>query len=176
MISHYRQIAKGVILALMLSTSASAGEFQAITGAPPAPPLELADPSGNNHALGAHRGRVVLVNFWASWCSPCLQEMPSLQRLADAMANQPLTIFAVNVGETPGRAQEALRRLGYKETMLLDRDQRAFANWGVKVLPSSFLIDGEGRLRFKAVGALEWDAPEVEEAIEALVGAGPSGG
>jgi thiol-disulfide isomerase/thioredoxin len=169
MISHYRQIAKGVILALTLSTSASAGEFQPITGAPPAPPLELADPSGNNHALGAQRGRVVLVNFWASWCSPCLQEMPSLQRLADTMADRPLTIFAVNVGEAPGRAQEALRRLGFRETLLLDSDQRTFAAWNAKVLPSTFLVGRDGRMRFRVIGALEWDDAEIRETVETLL-------
>jgi len=156
-------------LALAVWSPLSAAELTAVPGTPPAPPLDLADAAGTRHSLSEQRGRVLLVNFWASWCPPCLQEMPSLQRLADAMADRPLTIYAVNVGEAPGRAKESLRRLGYRGTPLLDTDQAAFKAWGVRVLPSSFVVDREGRVRFKVVGALEWDAAEVQETIGALI-------
>lgn len=146
-----------------------AAELATQPDAPPAPPLDLADAAGTRHSLSAQRGRVVLVNFWASWCPPCLQEMPSLQRLVDVMADRPLTIYAVNVGEAPGRAKETLRRLGYEGPVLLDVDQKAFETWGVTVLPTSFVVEREGRVRFKAVGALEWDAADVQETIGALI-------
>ena len=162
-------------MALAVWSPLSTADLTAVPGTPPAPALELADAAGEKHKLSDQRGRVVLVNFWASWCPPCLQEMPSLQRLADAMTDRPLTIYAVNVGEAPGRAREALRRLGYTGTPLLDTDQLAFKAWGVKVLPSSFVIDPDGRVRFRVVGALEWDAPEIQEAIEALIRTEPTG-
>lgn len=158
-----------LVLAVTASPPADAGELVPVQGAPAAPALELADPAGARHAVSGYRGRVVLVNFWASWCPPCLQEMPSLQRLARSLAGRPLEVLAVNVGEAPGRAREALRRLGYDGTLLLDPDQKAFADWGVKVLPSSFLVDAGGRVRFRALGALEWDGPGVVAAIEELM-------
>ena len=169
--------AKALALALAVWSPLSAAELAAVPDTPPAPTLDLADATGMRHSLSGQHGRVVLVNFWASWCPPCLQEMPSLQRLADAMADKPLTIFAVNVGESPGRAKEALRRLGYKGPVLLDADQQAFGTWGVTVLPTSFVIDREGRVRFRVVGALEWDAAEVQETIGALIdeGVAPTG-
>jgi thiol-disulfide isomerase/thioredoxin len=117
--------ARQAALVLVLSLRAWAGELEAVPGTPQAPTLALADPGGKFHALTDNRGRVVLVNFWASWCPPCLHEMPSLQRLAEATASWPFKVLAVNVGETPQRAEEALKRLGYKETLLLDRDQTA---------------------------------------------------
>ncbi len=158
-----------------LSLPAFAGELERIPNAPPAPAIDVADLAGERHALSEYRGSVVLVNFWVSWCPPCLQEMPSLQRLAESMAGHPFKVLAVNVGETPRRAMEAMRRIGYKDTLLLDPDQRVFAAWGARVLPSSFLVGCDGRIRSQAVGPLEWDAPQVQDAVESLVREGLAG-
>ncbi|MGB8146536.1 MAG: TlpA disulfide reductase family protein [Chromatiaceae bacterium] len=152
-----------------LSLPAFAGELVRILNAPPAPALEAADLAGQRRALSEYRGSVVLVNFWASWCPPCLREMPSLGRLAESLAERPFKVLAVNVGETPQRAAEAMRRIGYKGTLLLDPDQEIFDAWGARVLPSSFLVGCDGRLRSQAPGPLEWDAPRVLDAVESLV-------
>ncbi|UHD18994.1 TlpA family protein disulfide reductase [Thiocapsa bogorovii] len=103
------------------------------------------------------------MNFWASWCPPCLAEMPSLQRLAQGLAGHPFHVAAVNVDETPRRAVEAMRRLGYEGQIVLDPDQTIFHARGAKVLPSRFLIGCDGRLRFQALGPPEWDSTGVSD-------------
>ena len=152
-----------------LSLPAFAGDLVRIPNAPLAPALEAADLAGQRQALSQYRGSVVLVNFWASWCPPCLREMPSLGRLAESLAGRPFKVLAVNVGETPRRAEEAMRRIGYRGTLLLDPDQEIFDAWKARVLPISFLVACDGRLRYQALGPLEWDAPTVMDAVESLV-------
>jgi thiol-disulfide isomerase/thioredoxin len=162
-------LAAGVALLLVLALPAFGGTLEGIADAAPAPAIDAADPAGERHSLSDYDGHVVLVNFWASWCPPCLQEMPSLQRLSEAMAGTPFQVLAINVGETPQRAVEAMRRLGYRDRILLDTDQAIFDAWGATVLPSSFLIGCDGRVRFQAFGPLEWDSAEYRERIEGLV-------
>lgn len=152
-----------------LSLPAFAVELVRIPNASPAPWLEAADLAGQRRALNEYRGSVVLVNFWASWCPPCLREMPSLGRLAESLAGRPFKVLAVNVGETPRRAAEAMGRIGYTGTLLFDPDLEIFAAWKAEVLPSSFLVGCDGRIRFQALGPLVWDAPRVLDAVESLV-------
>lgn len=162
-------LAYGMALLLVVALPAFGGALEGIPDVAPAPAIDAADPAGERHALSDYGGHVVLVNFWASWCPPCLLEMPSLQRLAETMTGRPFQVLAVNVGETPGRAVEAMRRLGYEGRIVLDPDQTIFHAWGVRVLPTSFLIGCDGRVRFQALGPLEWDSPGYRESIEGLV-------
>ena len=157
------------VLLLVRAPTLRAGTLEPIPDAPPAPALRLADPSGTVHDLSALADSVVLVNFWASWCPPCLTEMPSLDRLAERLADRGFRVLAVNVGEDPRRAQATLERLGYEGTLLLDRDQSAFASWGVKVLPTSFVIGSDGRPRLRVVGDLDWDDKDVNRVIEEMI-------
>ena len=85
-----------------------------------APPLALRDLAGAPHALADYRGKVVLVNFWATWCEPCREEMPSMQRLQDRLAGQPFAVLAVNYGEADTRASEFVKRSSLDLTVLLD--------------------------------------------------------
>jgi len=157
------------VLLLVRAPTLRAGTLEPIPDAPPAPALRLADPSGTVHDLSALADSVVLVNFWASWCPPCLTEMPSLDRLAGRLADRGFRVLAVNVGEDPRRAQATLERLGYEGTLLLDRDQSALASWGVKVLPTSFVIGSDGRPRLRVVGDLDWDDKDVNRVIEEMI-------
>lgn len=141
----------------------AAAALEGVPGTPPAPALSAAAPD-----LTIPRGRVVLVNFWASWCPPCIQEMPSLDRLAGLMTGRPFRVLAVNVGESQGRAAEALRRIGYRGELVLDPDQAAFQAWGGRGLPTSFLVGCDGRLRYAALGPLEWDGPGTADTVSAL--------
>ena len=87
-------------IALLWTGSAMATELKPWTGGA-APALALEDLSGKPHDLAAYRGSVVLVNFWATWCGPCRDEMPSIERLRTSLAGRPFTVLAVNVGESP---------------------------------------------------------------------------
>jgi thiol-disulfide isomerase/thioredoxin len=134
-----------------------------------APALDLADPEGAQHRLADYRGRVVLVNFWASWCGPCRAEMPSIERLRQAMQDRPFTVLAVNVGESPRLAREFAEQLSVHFTVLLDRDTRTTKSWGAKVLPATFLVGPDGAIRYFYYGELDWSGGEARSRIEALM-------
>ena len=131
--------------------------------------LDLPDLDRRQRSLDEFAGKVVLVNFWASWCTPCVREMPSIMRLGQAFSDQPFTVIGVNVAEGQRRVAAAARRLDLDFTVLLDGDGEAFAAWGGNVLPTSFVLDRTGRARYIALGPLEWDDQEVIEVIERLL-------
>jgi len=138
----------------------------------PHAPLKLQDIGGLEHDLGQLRGRVVLVHFWASWCAPCLQEMPSLKRLASTEGPESLAVLAVNVGESELRAKAFSKRLGIDFPVLLDKDSAVFDGWGATVLPTTYVLDGEGRVRLVGRGPQEWDTAEMLQTLESLRGGG----
>jgi thiol-disulfide isomerase/thioredoxin len=134
-----------------------------------APPLELLDQAGKRHALDEYRGRVVLVNFFGTWCPPCLQEMPSLLLLAKALEGRPFAVLAVAIGDSPARLRQVFgeQRAGF--TVLLDSTGRAARSWQALAFPTSFVLDPEGRIRYSAEGPVAWDDPEVARQIAALL-------
>lgn len=117
--------------------------------------FSLANLNGNTHILPDYKGKVVLVNFWASWCVPCIHEIPSMQQLADSLDDQDLAILTINISDSANRAKETLKRLQLEMTVLLDRDGKAFKTWQGRVLPTSFLLDRSGQLRYRVVGPME---------------------
>lgn len=164
--------------ALAVSLTCALGALQADTLPPLAAPIEapglaLPDTRDRTHALEAYRGRVVLVNFWASWCPPCIVELPGMQRLAQRLAHRPFAVLAVNVGETKNQMRRALKLTGFDQTVLLDSGSETFSAWGASVFPTSYLIDKAGRIRFEVVGPLDWEGDEAVAAIEALLAEPP---
>lgn len=163
-----RVLLMGLLLGLPV---AGAHELSPGTSEPHAP-LRLQDLGGREHDLGQLRGKVVLVHFWASWCAPCLREMPSLKRLASAGHPESLAVIAVNVGESELRAKAFSKRLGIEFPVLLDEDSAAFDRWGAMVLPTTYILDGEGRVRLVGRGPQEWDTAEMLQTLESLRGGG----
>lgn len=152
---------------LLNAADIAAGELSAVaTGE--RPDLVLPDLGGRELDLRGLRGRAVLVNFWASWCTPCIDEMPSIQRLADALASHRVSVIGVNVGEGQLRARAATERLGIRFPVLIDKDSAAFERWGGQVLPATYVLDGQGVVRYLARGPLEWDSPELVDLVDAL--------
>ena len=133
------------------------------------PSLALKDLSGRAHALADYRGRVVLVNFWATWCEPCRAEMASMQRLQERLAGQPFTVLLVNHGETRMRVGDFVRREALAFPVLLDPNQDASRSWRVRALPSSFLIGADSRVRYAVMGEMDWASQESIETIQALL-------
>jgi len=157
----------GASLAL-LSTFALAQELKP-WGRAPTPLLELADVQGGAHKLGDYRGKVVLVNFWATWCVPCREEMPSLERLRLAMDGKPFVILAVNVGEGARVAGDFGMKLDLGFPLLLDRDTRTAKSWGARVLPASYLVGPDGAIRYSYVGELDWSSEVIRRRVESLL-------
>jgi len=134
-----------------------------------APELSLPTLDGGSVNLGDLRGRVVLVNFWAVWCPPCRKEMPSMERLSKRLAERPFTILASNAGETPEQVRPFLKEVPLTFPILLDQDSARMKAWRVFVLPTSFLVDKQGQIRYSLSGHIEWDEPEAVAVIEKLL-------
>ena len=133
------------------------------------PPLVLADLDGKSYDLAAHRGKVVLVNFWATWCEPCRDEMPALGRLQKKLDPKRFVVLAVNADEPESRIRKFLEQTPLGFPTLLDPERKAGKAWNVRVLPASFVIDRDGRIRYTAIGELDWDGEAVSARIAALL-------
>lgn len=134
-----------------------------------APRLQLSDLDGEPIRLSDLRGQVVLVNFWASWCPPCVKEMPSMSRLQARYRAQGLHVVAVDVDESVATVKAFVERLPVELTIALDSGARAMRRWKVFSFPSSFLVDRQGRLRYGLSGAVDWDDKEVSEVVTRLL-------
>ncbi|MHB1144277.1 MAG: TlpA family protein disulfide reductase [Thiobacillus sp.] len=155
-------------MGLWLAGGAQAAGFEA-RAATPSPDLNAADLKGAPKTLADYRGKVVLLNFWASWCPPCLREMPSMERLRVKMAGRPLAVVALDSAETREEVDAYLSRMKLGFPILLDPDGSNTKRWKVFALPTTFLLDAEGRVRYVLTGPTEWDEGEALEIIESLL-------
>lgn len=156
------------LLLLLTPLNAVAAELTPLAGERP-PALSLKDLSGKRHDLSGYRGKVILVNFWASWCSPCLTEMPAMRRLATAMRDRPFRILAVNVGETKSQVWRFRKLLDLNFPTLLDGNGEVGRAWQVNIFPTSYVIDTNGRIRYRGTGALDWGSQALREKIDLLI-------
>jgi thiol-disulfide isomerase/thioredoxin len=134
-----------------------------------APPLDLKDTSGTRHRLADYRGKVVLVNFWATWCEPCREELPSIERLRASLGRRPFAVLAVQMGGSPRTARDIAATLGLRFPVLLDGDSSATSAWQVNTLPTSFLVGPDGRVALRQVGEVDWSSVEWRRKVEALL-------
>ena len=118
----------------------------------PAPALKLNTVEGVEFDLSMMKGRMVIVNFWATWCGPCIAEMPSLQALTTQMGAKKVALIGVNFHESPQKIREFQNKFNVKFPLLRDSWQEASAAWRVGVLPSTFIVDANGTLRYRVVG------------------------
>ncbi|MFS0756887.1 TlpA disulfide reductase family protein [Noviherbaspirillum sp. 1P10PC] len=160
-----------VSLPLMLAAGAHASEWKAFSteGGQASAPMVLPDLSGREVDLAAFKGEVVLVNFWATWCEPCREEMPSLQRLEKKLAGKPFRVVAVNIGEGAPRIRQFLERTPVSFTILRDAESEVMKAWRVRMLPASFLVDRRGMLRYQLIGEADYDDPKQQAPILELL-------
>ena len=161
---------RALLAAILCCCAAAAGaqQLKPWTGGP-TPALALQDLDGRPHRLEDYRGRVVLVNFWATWCEPCREEMPSLNRLRAGLAGQPFAVLAVNLAESESRVRKFLEQVPLEFPVLLDRDSAAARAWRARLLPVSFLLGPDGRIRYWALGEIDWAQEGVRKAILGLM-------
>ena len=137
----------------------------------PAPDFTLADMDDEMHSFKDLRGKVVLLNFWATWCPPCRREMPSMERLYQKLNGEDFTVIAVNQMESGDHVFAYTGQLEVDPTftILFDRDSRVSNSYRVNGLPTTYLIDKQGNIRFRAIGGREFDHPDVEKQILQLM-------
>jgi len=153
--------------ALRLAGSVGADRARFIPSREPATPtLALNDLAGNARTLADYRDRVVLMNFWATWCEPCRAEMASIEKLQDRLAGRPFAVLLVNYGEARARVADFVKRESIGATILLDPNQDAPRVWRVRVLPSSFLIGPDGRVRYSVIGEIDWASDDAIDVVQ----------
>ena len=139
---------------------------------PPRPKLAddftIPTADGKSFRLSAQRGRTVFVNFWATWCPPCLEEMPALERLWRAQQAAGFVLLAVTVDTNPKLATPFVERHGLTFRVGFDPKMELANTYGVRALPSSFVIDRDGRLTAVAIGPRVWDNVAAHALIERL--------
>ena len=167
-----------VVLFGVFSFSAIAAEppplghkMSPVKSAPLAPDFTLPDIDGKQHSINDFRGKVVMLNFWASWCPPCVREMPSMERLYSKYKDKGFVVVAVNQWENEDIVFEFTGRLDLEPTfpILFDRESRISEQYSVKGLPTTYLINKAGKIQYRAMGGREFDHPEIEKLIEDML-------
>ena len=151
---------------------AQASPLPAYEVSPWAGPLagfKLLDISGKQWTGADFAGRAVLLNFWASWCEPCRAEMPSLQQLADKHGPAKLLVLAINFKEPAARAIQFSKTSGVTLPVLLDVDGKAAARWGVRIFPTTLLIDSRGKPRQRVKGEFDWAGSAADKLVRDLI-------
>lgn len=173
-IAHARRIVWLVLAVSWPAFSSHAARAQPLEpwGGELAPALVLKDLRGATHDLAKHRGRVVLVNFWATWCEPCRHEMPSIERLRDKLEGKPFSVLAVNVDEPDARVRRFLEQTALSLPVLMDQNKKVTRGWNVRVLPTTFVIGPDGRVRYRLVGDIDWSHGSIVGIITRLLDGG----
>lgn len=157
------------LIALLALLLVAASAHAALTPSQPAPDFTLHAMSGSNLRLQEQRGRVVLVNFWATWCEPCRAEMPSLEQLAASQRDTGLRVIAVNFREGEPAVRRFIGNTPLSLPIVRDADGAAARAFGINIFPSTVAIDRQGRTRFIVVGELDWSGPQGLDAVRSIV-------
>jgi cytochrome c biogenesis protein CcmG/thiol:disulfide interchange protein DsbE len=134
----------------------------------PAPEFVLQDASGNTWKLSNLKGKVVFVNFWATWCKPCRDEMPSMEALNKSMGGQSFQMLAIVFNDDLQMADSFARRLGATFPVLANPGPELAEAYMITGVPETFLIDADGILRHKFLGPYEWDTEEMRNVVLGL--------
>ncbi len=138
-----------------------------------APDFTLEDMDGKSYTLSSLRGKVVMVNFWATWCPPCREEIPSMETVYQALHKKGFIVLAINQWETPDHVFSYMGQLEVFPSfpILFDRDSHVSEAFGVKGLPTTLIIDKQGRVVYRAIGGRNFNHPEVRKLIRQLIDA-----
>ena len=148
--------------------TAAAGNVQ--ESLKPAPTFELPDINGKKVSLTDFKGKVVLINFWATWCGPCKAEMPSLNSLYSTFKNDGFVVLAVSIDTSEKPVKSFVSEKGIAFPVLMDPEKEVyFDDYAVFAMPTSFLIDRKGMIAEKFIGERVWDSQEIKDKVVSVL-------
>jgi peroxiredoxin len=143
-------------------------KLKAFAGNPKPLTIDLKDAHGKRFNLANYRGKVTVVNFWATWCPPCVEEIPSLNRLREQMKGQPFELISVNYADSPKKILEFMQKVSVEFPVLVDPNGKTAQQWNVIGFPSTFVIGKDGKIIYGVNAAIHWDTPEVVNTLKKL--------
>lgn len=158
-----------LLFTALLAALPAFGATAAVTASTGAPDFTLPSLGGENVRLHEQRGRVVMINFWASWCGPCREEMPHLSRLYEKYRASGFTVLAINIDEDPGKAARLAQQLGMRFPVLLDTGKQVSRTYDLSAMPSTVLVDRDGRVRYVHRGYRDGYAETYDRQIRDLL-------
>ncbi|HVF64675.1 MAG TPA: TlpA disulfide reductase family protein [Casimicrobiaceae bacterium] len=162
-----RNLLPAIVGVCIASSAIAAGRLAPGSG-DPAPALVLNDLDGREVRLDNFRGRTVVVNFWATWCGPCVAEMPSLSRLRDKLSGVGVEVIGVNLQENAARIRPFAEKLGLDFPIVRDHDGSVTKAWKATVFPTTYVVGPDGRIALVALGEVNWDAPDVAARVRGV--------
>ena len=154
------------------STAAFAGKnihtLTKVPGNPDAPEFNLEDQDGKFLKMSDFKGKVVIVNFWATWCPPCRKEMPSMQRAWEVLQKEGIAMLAINVGEDSDQIFSFTAEYPVEFPLIMDKDSNVARQWRVRGLPTTYIVNPAGKIVYQAIGDREWDSDEIMNQIRRL--------
>jgi peroxiredoxin len=142
--------------------------LQPFNGSGALPEIALSNLDDEPVTLAQYRGKVVIVNFWATWCPPCRKEMPSMQRAWQELQENDVMMLAVHVGGNADQVWQFVSEYDLDFPILIDDTSRVSRSWPMRGLPTTFVIAPDGKIAYMAIGGREWDDPGILEMIYAL--------
>ena len=139
------------------------------TGDPTPPELDLLDLDGRRYDLADYRGKVVLINFWASWCPPCVEEIPSLNRLGERLKGDDFELLSVDIKEEVSVVEGFLKQVPANYPVLMDVEGKTVLPWKLRAFPTTYILDKQGKIRLAYFGGLMWDSDPVVAEITRLI-------
>jgi len=150
---------------LLIAALGAAAMAQAET----APDFSLTTQSGETLSLEAQRGKVVMINFWASWCAPCRDEMPLLDEIHDDYKDSDFTLFGINVEQNPEAAHQFLEKVGVSFPILFDSQSQVSRDYHVNAMPTTVMVDRAGQVRYVNRGFRPGDEEKYREQVQGLL-------
>jgi len=161
---------QGLVVLLAAWTGAAHAEqnMTAIPGKIMAPDFALQDTGGKTHRLSDYRGKPVIINFWTTWCPPCREELPSMNRAWHLLEKEGIAMLALNMGEDEDTIFIFSADYPTDFPILMDQSGEVIEQWPVKGLPTTYVIAPDGTIAYRAIGSREWDDKALLDAVRAL--------
>lgn len=156
-------------LALLSSYSLAAnGTLKPYKGNLTTPEINLTDIKNKNHSLSDYQGNIVLVQFWATYCTPCRKEMPSMNNLIKKMEGKPFKILTINMAEDKATVNRFLQEVPVDFPVLMDSSGATLSQWKVFAAPANFILDKNGKIVFTLYGGTDWDSDDMVNKLTTL--------